>query len=333
MSTTSCNLVVAGRVDDPCFQAAQSHAEQLAHEQANVTVDVRPMFGTDWEVFVATKSRELGVEHTSSPLVFYNKHHYIGDVHDLATWAVKVYDFQRVLDTSNFEGDAHSHLHAMMDATGHTFCYLDVLATASPHASIDKDEEGKQSSPDHECKECKENAEEKNPGAPSASGSRHRVVIELYDDICPNTCDNFVLLCQENNDAQGYKGSSFHRVVEGGWVQGGDVVDGSGKHSVAAIDKSGRFPDETFAIKHDRAGVVSMASEGKPHTNGSQFFVTLAPLKWLDCKRVAFGRVVYGMDAFFAIEGMPRKNERPMGRCEITSCGIFTRKERLSIDA
>ena len=68
------------------------------------------------------------------------------------------------------------------------------------------------------------------------------------------------------------------------YIQGGDVVDGTGKG-----DPGFKIPDETFAVKHDAAGVLSMANNGQAHTGASQFFITLAALPWLDGKRVAFG--------------------------------------------
>lgn len=84
-----------------------------------------------------------------------------------------------------------------------------------------------------------------------------------------------------------YKLSPFHRVVRDGWVQGGDIVSGSGDGGVSIYGDA--FGDETFTIKFDEAGVLAMANDG-PHTNGSQFLVTLAPQPWLDHKVVGFGR-------------------------------------------
>lgn len=316
MSKTPCHLVIAGRVDDVCFHAAKHIGKALAADQGNVKCEVLPMFCTDFEDFVYSKSQELDIEHDSSPIIFYNKVHYIGGLQELASWASKVYDFEPDTETEHYHRAARDGLQNLIQSSGHSFCYLDIVVSEEPDAVEQQ----------HECKECKDDAANKNSASKVV---RERVLIELYDDICPDTCENFMLLCSNKCEKGGYQGTSFHRVVEGGWVQGGDIVDSSGKHSEAAICEGPTFPDETYAIKHSGVGIVSMASEGKPHTNGSQFFVTLAPLPWLDCKRVAFGRVVYGMPAFHAIEQMPRKNERPMGTCKIVKCGVFTEKDVL----
>ena len=152
-----------------------------------------------------------------------------------------------------------------------------------------------------------------------------RVVVELFDSVCPNTCKNFIDLCTGENGVS-YAGSPFHRVVPGGWVQGGDIEGGSGSGGVAAA--GGTFADECFAIKHSRPGILSMANKGDPHSNGSQFFVTLAPLKWLDCKFVAFGRVVSGLRVFRQIEKQKLNNERPVEPCIIVGCGMFDGDKR-----
>jgi cyclophilin family peptidyl-prolyl cis-trans isomerase len=87
-----------------------------------------------------------------------------------------------------------------------------------------------------------------------------------------------------------FDGLKFHRVVSGFVVQGGDPL-GTGEGGPGY-----EFPDEfSAAIRHDSAGVLSMANEG-PDTNGSQFFITLAPAERLDFLHSAFGRVVRGTD-------------------------------------
>ncbi|KAJ8602945.1 hypothetical protein CTAYLR_001530 [Chrysophaeum taylorii] len=145
-----------------------------------------------------------------------------------------------------------------------------------------------------------------------------KVIIELYDDVCPRTCENFLALCSgeqgecaETGTQLHYRDCRFHRVVRDGWVQTGDVP------GVAP------FPDESFAVPFDRPGIIAMANTG-PHTNASQFFITLAPLPWLDKTAVAFGGVVKGMAAVRQIGSLQTNNERPIEDCIIASCGTVS---------
>ncbi len=101
-----------------------------------------------------------------------------------------------------------------------------------------------------------------------------------------------------------YDGLTFHRVVKGFVIQGGDPLSAS---PAAPKDKLGDggsdtpFPDEfSPALRHDMAGVLSMANDG-PDTNDSQFFVTLAETNRLNYLHSVFGQVVRGMDVVNAI--------------------------------
>lgn len=115
--------------------------------------------------------------------------------------------------------------------------------------------------------------------------------IELCADKAPNTVNNFVFLAREGF----YDNTTFHRVIQDFMAQGGDPT-GTGRGGPGY-----RFADEFHpALKHDSAGILSMANAG-PNTNGSQFFITFAPTSYLDGKHAVFGKVVEGMDVLRSI--------------------------------
>ncbi len=126
------------------------------------------------------------------------------------------------------------------------------------------------------------------------------IEIELFADQVPKTAENFRVLCSgEQGDDLSYAGSPFHRIIPGFMVQGGDFTQGDGRGGRSIYGE--RFEDESFDLKHTKAGQLSMANAGA-NTNGSQFFITLAPTPWLDGKHVIFGEVADGMDVVKAME-------------------------------
>jgi cyclophilin family peptidyl-prolyl cis-trans isomerase len=141
--------------------------------------------------------------------------------------------------------------------------------------------------------------------------------IELFERQAPRTVENFIGLVNgtkewkdprtgaAQNGKRFYDGLIFHRVINGFMIQGGDPL-GSGTGGPGYV-----FADE-FArdLKHNKEGVLSMANRG-PNTNGSQFFITLAPTPHLDGMHSIFGQVVTGMDVVRAIGKTPVSNSKP----------------------
>ncbi len=129
------------------------------------------------------------------------------------------------------------------------------------------------------------------------------IVVKLEHEKTPGTVGNFVALAEGNleNSAkpQGtpyYNGLKFHRVISDFMIQGGcPLGTGTG-------DPGYKFDDEFHPeLKHDKAGVLSMANAG-PGTNGSQFFITHVATPWLDGNHTVFGQVLEGQDVVDAIE-------------------------------
>jgi peptidyl-prolyl cis-trans isomerase A (cyclophilin A) len=148
--------------------------------------------------------------------------------------------------------------------------------------------------------------------------------VRLFDEEAPKTVANFVGLATGTTEwrdpATGrmaarpfYDGLIFHRVIDGFMIQGG-CPEGSGRGGPGY-----RFADEFGpGLHHDREGLLSMANAG-PNTNGSQFFITLAPTPWLDNRHAIFGEVVEGLDVVRAIGKTPTgPQDRPLKDVVIT---------------
>jgi len=147
--------------------------------------------------------------------------------------------------------------------------------------------------------------------------SQGDMVIKLLDKEAPKTVENFIGLAEGTkeftNEKTGkkekrpfYDGLIFHRVIPDFMIQGG-CPHGSGMGGPGY-----KFADEFHpSLKHSKAGKLSMANSG-PHTNGSQFFITVAATSWLDNKHTIFGEIVEGQDVANKISTLPRdRNDRP----------------------
>lgn len=134
-----------------------------------------------------------------------------------------------------------------------------------------------------------------------------KIEIELYPEAAPETCKNFEKLVKEGF----YDGLTFHRIIKGFMIQGGDPL-GNGMGG-AEKNIKGEFlaNGHNNPIKHER-GVISMARAFDPNSASSQFFIMHEDAPHLDGQYAAFGKVIAGMDAVDEIADIPTGfNDRP----------------------
>ncbi|KAM7367839.1 hypothetical protein PAMP_014110 [Pampus punctatissimus] len=286
------NIEIIGLIKDHSFHVAKSIAEGLKQKFPEAFMDptIQPLLEFEWHTFLCNKKRELRGEvwQYSSRLMCFLNSHLLGNEKDLASWAKQQWGFTYTRPQAFYMALTEDYYIKHLQKTGHQFVFMDIEI------------------------------------AGEAVG---RLLFELFSDVCPKTSKNFEALCtgQQGLSQSGlqlsYKSSVFHRVVPNGWVQGGDISPerkGDGGESIYGPI----FEDESFAISHTKRGILGMANKG-PHSNGSQFYITLQPTLWMDRSYVAFGQVVEGVDVLRKLEEVPTCNERPKYDCKVVDCGIF----------
>lgn len=160
------------------------------------------------------------------------------------------------------------------------------------------------------------------------------IVCLLYDKEAPKTVENFRGLATGTKAWKDlktgrlhhtplYSGTTFHRVIPGFMIQGGDPAgDGTGEPGYKINDEID--PKLNFS----QPGVLAMANSG-PNTNGCQFFITVAPADHLNGNYSIFGKVVSGQDIADAISNVPRDeaNDKPKTPVTIKAIAIKTVKD------
>ncbi|MCH7498797.1 MAG: peptidylprolyl isomerase [Nitrospinae bacterium] len=146
------------------------------------------------------------------------------------------------------------------------------------------------------------------------------IKLEFFDDLAPGHVKNFKDLAGKGF----YDGTTFHRVVPGFMIQGGDPNSKTGNRSSHGSGGPGYTIDAEFNdTKHER-GVLSMARSGEPNSAGSQFFICVKDAFFLDGQYTAFGRVIEGMDVADKIVNEPRdSNDNPKEKMEIKSISFI----------
>ena len=151
------------------------------------------------------------------------------------------------------------------------------------------------------------------------------LVLELWPDVAPKTVENFKTLAKKGF----YDGTSFHRIVKGFMVQGGDPLtkDSAKEHRWGTGDPGYKIKAEFNDRSHVR-GVISMARSQDPDSAGSQFFICLADAKFLDRQYTAFGKLIRGDDVLGKLGDTPTasgggaEKSRPIDRQGVESVKI-----------
>ena len=144
------------------------------------------------------------------------------------------------------------------------------------------------------------------------------ITIQLADDKAPKHAANFRKLAKEGF----YAGTTFHRVIPGFMIQGGDPNSKGDDRSKDGLGGPGYTIDAEIGLTHDR-GVIAAARQGDEvnplrKSNGSQFYITVAPASFLDGQYSVFGKVVKGMDIVDKIVAVPRdQNDNPIQKVVI----------------
>lgn len=136
-----------------------------------------------------------------------------------------------------------------------------------------------------------------------------RIVFELFPEVAPKHCESFKKLA----DSQFYDGVTFHRVIPGFMIQGGDPNSKDADRSNDGMGNPGFTLQAEFNDKPHLRGTVSMARTPDPNSAGSQFFICVAPASSLDHQYTVFGQVTEGLEVVDKIVKVPRDpNDNPL---------------------
>lgn len=277
------NVELFGKIKDHDFHMVKLALDTIDRDHTGALAsNVHSLTDTDWESFLDKTKNEFRGEMWGFKCgsMTFVDGQLIGNGDDFMRWAKEKFGLIDFRPPAFYEGLSNQAYKSYLENPDRDVVYVDLVHDKSPMG---------------------------------------RMIFELYRDIVPDTVSNFVKLLTAKSEKK-YIGSLLHRIVKSGWVQGGDIVNGSGGNSDSAA--GGKFPDENFAIKHDRAGIIGMANDG-PHTNGSQFYITFGPAPWMDQTYVAFGCLIEGQHILRDLENIETVNERPKRPLTVHDCGLL----------
>src|SRR5262245_41088924 len=140
------------------------------------------------------------------------------------------------------------------------------------------------------------------------------IVLKFFPDVAPGHVKNFVTLSKEGF----YNGTTFHRIIPGFMIQGGDPNSKNPDRSMHGMGGPGHKVKAEFNSKPHKRGIVSMARANDPDSAGSQFFICVADANFLDWQYTVFGEVVSGMEVADKVVNMKRDGrDNPLERVEM----------------
>jgi peptidyl-prolyl cis-trans isomerase B (cyclophilin B) len=155
--------------------------------------------------------------------------------------------------------------------------------------------------------------------------SQGELTVAFWPEVAPKTVENFKALARKGF----YDGTSFHRIVKGFMVQGGDpLTKDPRQESRWGTGDPGYKIKAEFSNKPHVRGVISMARSSDPDSAGSQFFICLADARFLDGQYTAFGQLIKGDDVLGKLGDTPTtrggggENSRPAARVAVESIKI-----------
>jgi len=140
------------------------------------------------------------------------------------------------------------------------------------------------------------------------------IELKFFPDVAPNHVKNFVDLAKKGF----YDGTTFHRVIPGFMIQGGDPNSKNPDKSRHGMGGPGYTVKAEFNDKPHKRGTLSMARAQDPDSAGSQFFICVADAAFLNKQYTVFGEVISGMNVADKIVNQPRdKRDNPNDRVEM----------------
>mmetsp|Transcript_14228 Transcript_14228/g.23679 ORF Transcript_14228/g.23679 Transcript_14228/m.23679 type:complete len:298 (+) Transcript_14228:85-978(+) len=289
-------LKIIGSVHETEFFFCEALAQKIAASIEECTVVTDMMFEVDYLVKMneMKKDNHALMYYKASHIIF-RDNEIVGDAKAFTELALKEYNIAdaEVNNTILYNRSVREHSYSMMNERGNRpVAFLEFTDFSTK---------------------------------PSDTVKFGTIQVELFTELCPKACDNFMKLCEgvgKGPHAMHYKGCAVHRIVKDGWIQTGDIIDGSGANSAAVLDMTEIVPDESFSVDFGffAGGVVGFANDGA-HSSGSQFFITMGPCEWMNGNFVGIGRVLQGFQTLRNLNIQPTNNQRPSGNIIIESCG------------